>query len=203
MKSFAILLPALSAISCVFASVPTYAEPQLSGMTNQQQAALRQLGFKVAVPGYVPKGFHVAKVTIEPLISGRSRIGLPAYRITYRSAGGSCFEVNGVNGGVGDMWGEFKIPVTSKLLGPTTLYFSTRPGNLTGDRTPSSAMLRTPPHSLTTDWFPYPSSRSQFSPTVRLYRVSSASRPNNMPSCVTAISPQVAMQIVESLEWLP
>jgi hypothetical protein len=38
-------------------SAPATTIPQLPGMTKAQHAALNSLGTKVAVPGYIPKGF--------------------------------------------------------------------------------------------------------------------------------------------------
>lgn len=189
------------AIIAVPVILPAEAKPELTGMKNAQYAALKSLGMKMIAPGLVPEGFQVIGVTIEPLRKDRSAIGRPAYSIIYRSPSNVCFQISGKSGGVGDTWGEYKVPVTSKLLGPTELFFNSRPENRTGDLTPSPALLKKPQSFLKTAWFPYsPSSKAVYSLTSPLSGQSMLDRPGCAASSIT---PQEAMKTVNALEWLP
>lgn len=193
----------------IWTIVTTDARPQIFGMTSAQQIALKALGSKVVVPGYVPTGFRVVKVTTECPLKERTanpnkcRFG-PNYAIIYRSPQNACFAIEGASGGLGDVDGEYKVPVNSKLLGSTTLWidsFSPRKGSFSGYKTLSSAQLNQPQSRLITQWFyPFPSSGMNY------HLISYSSRPSegsNLSSgCRHGITPHQAILIFESLEWL-
>jgi hypothetical protein len=205
-----IIITATSALIPIFVTVPTVAKPQLNGMTNAQQETLKSLGIKVVVPSYAP-GFQVAKVMAQCPLK-RSRTGDchfgPRYGIIYHSPKNACFAIEGASGGRGDVDGEYKVPVTSKLFGATMLWFSTTfpPNGSSPDyRTPSLAQLQTLQFYLITSWM---SASPSSGPTYLLRsgaKVFSNSRDSDSytSGCKIGITPQEAVQIIKSLEWLP
>ena len=185
-KALENLIFATSIIVPLCATAPAVAEPQLPGMTNAQHSDLKALGIKVAVPGYIPRGFRVAKVTTQcpAIVKGNCRPG-PSYAIIFRSPAGTCFVIEGAAGGIGDVNLEQTVPVTSKLFGPTKI-------GLLNSRWPERSDPKT--DGLFTDWL----ARSAHSaPVYRLY--SSKGEP---AFCTSRIPLNEGVKIVESLKWL-
>jgi hypothetical protein len=226
-KKFWNIFAAVAAMAALsLKTVGAFANPQFNGLSAAQRARLKSLGMKVVIPNYVP-GFQVAGVlTSCPLNqpkTGMCRFG-PSYAIIYRSSKNICFVIEGASGGLGDVWGEYKVPVFSKLLRRTTLYFNTRPGNLASNLTPPPTLLQVP-QDLVTEWIPL-SSDSQgrlFEGNYRFYSGKDLSRRytkespstysdyagfgkdtvTNINACVTSLTPRQAISIVESLKLLP
>jgi hypothetical protein len=155
---------------------PSEVKSQLAGMTTAQYTTLKDLGMKVVVPGSVPQGFQVVRITTEPCAPSGCGRGKPGYTITYRSPSKVCFEIEGTSGGVGGPSLERAVPVTSKLFGATEVGFYRN-------------------NHLSSDWLTLSPSSG---PYYRLY-----SRGSNPSGCTTRITPKQAVQIVKSLKWLP
>ena len=165
---------------------PATTIPQLPGMTKAQHAALNSLGTKVAVPGYIPKGFQVVNVTTQ--CPGKTidhcRPG-PSYDIVFRSPAGTCFVVGGVSGGIGDGNLEQSVTVKSKLFGPIKI-------GLNNSRYPKRSDANIDP--ISTEWLTQ-SIRS--GPFYQFY----SGKPD--PSgCTGKVPFNEAVKIVESLKWL-
>jgi hypothetical protein len=163
-------------------------------LTVEQARSLKALGIKIAVPSYVPTGFRVASVTMEPCppnakrtATGVCRFG-PTYRILYRNPQRTCFEINAVGGGLGGPDPEFVFPVEIKLLGKTTLGFGKTPG----DGMPASAQQLATPQSHIWSW---PAGQSPY------YQISTV---ENKDGCGTnrSLTPLEAKKILQSLTWL-
>jgi hypothetical protein len=165
---------------------PATTIPQLPGMTKAQHAALNSLGTKVAVPGYIPKGFQVVNVTTQ--CPGKTidhcRPG-PSYDIVFRSQAGTCFVMGGVAGGIGDVNLEQSVTVKSKLFGPIKI-------GLNNSRYPKRSDANIDP--IFTEWLTQ-SIRS--GPFYQFY----SGKPD--PSgCTGKVPFNEAVKIVESLKWL-
>ncbi len=184
-----------------FTSAATAAEaPTLS---PQDQTALKALGIVIAVPTYVPTGYAVKKVEVEPCPAGSERslkgtCGFgPSYSIAYRNAVAkdSCFfAIEATGGGAGGLDGEFRTrPVSTRLLGDVGVLF----GELDGSaKVPSAAQLNSPQSNLQTDWKSDASGKSDM-----LYRV--VGHPvKPAPECKNTITPNEVIKIVQSLTWL-
>lgn len=185
-KPWESLIFASSILALLCVAVPAVAKPQLPGMTNAQQSDLKSLGIQVAVPGYIPRSFQVAKVTIQcpAKVKENCRPG-PSYAIIFRSPSGTCFAIEAVAGGIGDVNLEQTVPVTSKLFGPTEIGFL-------NSRWPERSDPNLDP--LFSDWL----ARSPRSgPVYRLY--SSKGEP---AYCTSRISLDEGVKIVTSLKWL-
>jgi hypothetical protein len=173
-------------------------------MTNTQLAALRASKMAVVLPGYVPSGFQVASVVVQPCRREDCRgLGEPGYLVVYRSPYKSCFAIRGTSGGIGDIDYEYEVPVETKLFGKTRLSFGS---NINLPRkAPTSVQLQAPHAILLTDWFPLPG-RGPFYSLIsgNGYTYDDSGNPpfKPTPGCVTSITPQEAIQIVQSLEWL-
>ena len=166
-------------------SIPAATISQLPGMTKAQYAALNSSGIKVAVPGYVPKGFRVVDVTICPSKTTNDCRPGPTYNIVFRSPAGTCFVVGGVSGGIGDGNLEQSVTVKSKLFGPIKI-------GLNNSRYPKRSDAYLDP--IFTEWLTQ-SLRS--GPFYQFY----SGKPD--PSgCTGKVPFNEAVKIVESLKWL-
>jgi len=186
-KALENLIFATSITASLCATAPAVAEPQLPGTTNAQHSDLKALGIKVAVPGYIPRGFHVAKVTTQcpARVKGNCRPG-PSYAIIFGSPAGTCFAIEGVAGGIGDVNLEQTVPVTSKLFVPT------KKVGLLNSRWPERSDPKI--DGLFTDWLAL---SAHSAPVYRFY--SSKGEP---AFCTSRIPLDEEVKIVESLKWL-
>jgi len=172
-----ILFATVSTLVHFLGSVPSEAKPQLNGMTDAQYATLKSLGMRIVIPSYVPQGFQVVGITTKPCSPGGCQRETPSYSITYRSPRKACFEIEGISRGMfGGPALERVVPATNKLFGSTEVGFY-------------------PNNHLSSDWMSLSPSSG---PHYRLY-----SRGETPRGCETRITPEEAVQIVESLEWLP
>jgi hypothetical protein len=159
--------------------------PQLPGMTKAQHAALNSSGIKVAVPGYIPKGFRVVDVTTCPSKRTNNCRPGPTYEIVFRSPVGTCFVIEGVSGGIGDGNLEQTVTVKSKLFGPIKI-------GLNNSRYPKRSDANIDP--IFTEWLTQ-SLRS--GPFYKFY-----SDKEEPAGCTSKVPFKEAVKIVESLKWL-
>ena len=159
--------------------------PQLPGMTKAQHAALNSSGIKVAVPGYIPKGFRVVDVTTCPSQRTNNCRSGPTYDIVFRSPAGTCFVIEGVSGGIGDGNLEKTVTVKSKLFGPIKI-------GLNNSRYPKRSDANIDP--IFTEWLTQ-SLRS--GPFYKFY-----SDKEEPAGCTGKVPFKEAVMIVESLKWL-
>lgn len=150
-----------------------------SGLTAAQIQRLNALRVKIAVPTYLPTGFRVNRVLIEPCPEGatRCRFG-PQYAITYQGPNHSCFAIEAVGGGIGGPDLASKLPVNSSVFGKNFLYYGSGTGN------PSPTMF--------SDWLRGPE---------LFYRFAGQGATNKLANC-NNISPQEAVRVTESLQYL-
>jgi len=158
---------------------------QLPGMTKAQYAALNSSGIKVAVPGYIPKGFRIVDVTLCPSKRTNDCRPGPTFDIVFRSPAGTCFVVGGVSGGIGDGNLEQTVTVYSKLFGPVKM-------GLNNSRYPKRSDANIDP--IFTEWLTQ-SLRS--GPFYHFY-----SGEPYPAGCTTKVPLNEAVKIVESLKWL-
>jgi hypothetical protein len=166
-------------------SVPATTISQLPGLTKAQYAALNSSGIKVAVPGYIPKGFRVVDVTTCPSKRTNDCRSGPTYNIVFRSPEGSCFVIEGVSGGIGDGNLEQTVTAKSKLFGPIKI-------GLNNSRYPKRSDANIDP--IYTEWLTQ-SLRS--GPFYQFY-----SDKEEPTGCTSKVPFNEAVKIVESLKWL-
>lgn len=183
------------------------AVPQPSLLTVQQQARLKALGIKIAVPGYVPSGFKVVKVETQPCPvniprskTGTCRFG-PGYGIVYRhQQQNACFAIEETGGGIGGPAYNYGFPVATKLFGQTSIQFGQHSNK--APRRPTQQQLALPQQNLFMDW-------GGAGPFYRLigadfvrstYYGERWNRP--VTQCRKDITPKEAEKIVRSLTWL-
>jgi hypothetical protein len=183
----------LGAMAMGFGNWSAAANP-IAQLTPEQSRSLKALGIKIAVPNYVPPGFSVASIKMEPCpanakrtATGVCRFG-PTYRILYRNTQRTCFAIDEVGGGLGGPDAEFVLPVEVKLLGKTTLGFGKTPG----DGKPASAKQLASPQPHIWSW---PAGKSPY------YQISTV---ENREGCGANLSltPSEVKKILQSLTWL-
>ena len=188
----------------VIAFTPSATAAEAPPLSAQDQTALKALGIAIAVPTYVPTGYAVRKVEVEPCPEGSERspkgtcrMG-PGYSIAYRNAVAkdSCFfAIEAKGGGAGGPDGEFVRPVSTPLLGDVRVLFG-RFDRSASAKVPSAAQLNSPQPNLQTDWESDAGGESDM-----LYRVVGHSvKP--APECQNTITPNEVTKIVQSLTWL-
>lgn len=148
------------------------AKPPTGMLNSAQISKLKKLGIKIAVPTYIPSGFRVANVRTDNSNSG------PEYTILYRNANNSCFAIESVHGGVGDVDAEFNLPINSPVFGKSNLFYDKQDGGKN--------------RSLMVAWM---EKNGQF------YRLAGLGA-MNWPSNCRNIAPQQAVRITESLQYL-
>ena len=167
-------------------TAPTTTISQLPGMTKPQLAALNALGVKVAVPGYIPKGFLVVNVTTQcPGGTLKTCRQGPTYEIVFRSPAGTCFVIYGTSEGIGDGNLQQTVTVNSKLFGPIKM-------GLNNSRLskPSDANI----DPIFTEW---PTQSPHSGPFYHFY-----SGEPYPAGCTSKVPFNEAVEIVESLKWL-
>lgn len=180
------------------AFIPPATSAEAPTLSTKDQIALKALGIKIAVPTYVPTGYTVKKVEVEPCPKGSSCRSGPKYSIAYRNAVAkdSCFfAIEATGGGVGGPSGEFRTqPVSTRLLGNVAVSFGDPNSN--SAKVPSAAQLNSPQPSLQSDWKKENSGKSD-----QLYRVI-GHRLKPAPECKNTITPNEVIKIMQSLTWL-
>ncbi|WNZ45787.1 hypothetical protein Q2T42_28765 [Leptolyngbya boryana CZ1] len=175
---------------------------QIGGLSPSQQASLKSLGIEIAVPSAIPAGYTVIKVDTEPCPEnasrsekGTCRFG-PQYGIVYRNAEqNSCFAIEATGGGVGGVPREYAAKVKTELLGETSLLFGQENGEF---KTPSAEQLDSPQPNLLTDWAGVgPFYRISGGDTAR-----DAYYKGGSPLCQNTITPNQAIEIMQSITWL-
>jgi len=177
MKIKNLVMPvAIACLSSLAINVTTQqsvaAKPPTGMLNSAQISKLKKLRIKIAVPTYIPSGFRVANVRTDNSNSG------PEYTILYRNANNSCFAIESVHGGVGDIDAEFNLPINSPLFGKSTLFYEKQDGGKN--------------RSLMVAWM---EKNDQF------YRLAGLGA-MNWPSTCRNIVPQQAVRITESLQYL-
>ncbi|NJK74626.1 MAG: hypothetical protein HC849_11615 [Oscillatoriales cyanobacterium RU_3_3] len=159
-----------------------------SQLSQTQIDRLKSLETKVAVPTYVPAGFQVAGLQIQPCPSGVRRF-CPNYVIIYRNSNNSCFAIESTGGGIGDMPSdnlEKSYPVNNSILGKSAVLKYRKNPQRSGP-------------TLTGNW-------SGQGPFYRFTGAGSRFFLNNVStelSNCSDISPQEAVRVWESLRYLP
>lgn len=156
------------------------AAPESQGrLTPVQIQKLNLLGLRIAAPTYVPTGFWVSSVEIKP---GRAP-GRPGYTISYRDPDNACFAINSGRGGLGgpSLEGYQTLPINSALLGRGTMYYA-RSVNSSKDAPP--ALFSLPIEARDGRWYAFQGAGSR-----------------EMSGCKN-ISPQEAVRVIESLQYL-
>jgi hypothetical protein len=205
------------------ASSPTQANAtspvaEASMLTIEDQTALKALGIAIVVPTDVPPGYTVSQVKLEPCPadSPRSAEGVcrfgPGYGIVYRNATtDSCFAIEATGGGVGGGYGEYRLPFSTSLFGDGAVEFSER--RASGERpdslgkTPSAEQIDSPQAAISTDWQSKDGGTS--GPFYRLagadgIRTAYLGERDGQPAtqCQNTITPNAAIKITQSLNWL-
>jgi len=178
---------------------------QKFNLTSAQESSLLSLGIKIAVPSYIPTGFVVSEVKVEPCPSEAKRTAQntcrfgPQYGIIYRNDHNFCFAIEATGGGIGSVAYEYSFPVATTLFGEVYLQF----GEFLGEtKNPSEQQLNSSQNNLLMSW-------GGESPFYRLIGADfirssySRGRESNLVSqCENNITPAEATKIVQSLEWL-
>ena len=183
---------AVFGVSYIFFLDPVNA--QKSDLTYGQISSLLSFGIKIAVPSYIPPGFFVSEVKIEPCpteakktAQNTCRFG-PEYGIIYRNADNICFAIEATGGGIGGVDYEYSFPVETALFGEVYIQF----GEFLGEaKKPSEQQLKSPQNNLIMDWV-------GGGPFYRLQE----GRNHAVSECQNGITPAEVTKIVQSLDWL-
>lgn len=171
---------------------------QKSDLTSGQISSLLSLGIKIAVPSYIPPGFVVSEVKIEPCpleakrtVKNTCRFG-PQYGIIYQNADNVCFAIQATGGGIGGVDYEYSFPVETALFGEVYLQF----GEFLGEvKKPSEQQLQSPQRNLFMNW-------GGDAPFYRLIGADFIRLSHPVSDCKNDITPAEATKIVKSLQWL-
>lgn len=185
------------------AFIPSVTAAEAPPLSTQDQAALKALGIAIAVPTYVPTGYAVKKVEVEPCPEGseRSPKGTcwfgPTYSIAYRNAvpKDSCFfAIEATGGGLGGPDWEYRTPpVPTRLLGDVAVSF----GNPNKSaKVPSAEQFDSPQPDLHSEWGSEDGGVSGPFYSVR------GSHWKPAPECLNTITPNEVIKIMQSLTWL-
>ena len=153
-------------------------------LTRSQIQLLKALGLRIATPSYIPPGFRLEVVQAElahSLPSGQATYKLIYQKYDVNSGKTLCFAIEATNGGIGGLPpGKKSYPVNSPALGESTLEYG-----LYGDAANPT---------LLGNWLG--TEQGPFYRFVGANLASALSRCNN-------ISPQEAVRVFESLQYLP
>jgi hypothetical protein len=174
-----------------------------SKLTEKQKSILKSLGIAIAVPSYIPKGFRVSDIQIDPCPrdarrepNGVCRFG-PSYTIIYRNFQNNCFEVNAIGGGLGGPDGKYSRKVISKILGEVDLNI-----DMASDRPSqpiSKAMGKSPQNNMWT----FPAGKAPFYQVATLEGKKIRDGKSTLCSSRAFMTPDELTKIVQSLDWLP
>ncbi|MDJ0557233.1 MAG: hypothetical protein QNJ68_22865 [Microcoleaceae cyanobacterium MO_207.B10] len=178
---------------------------QKSDLTSSQKSSLLSLGIKIVIPSYIPSGFVVTDVKVEPCrpetkrtAKNTCRFG-PKYGIIYRNDDNVCFAIEAVGGGIGGVDYEYSFLVETVLFGEVYLKF----GEFLGEvKSPSEQQLNSPQNNLFMNW----------GGDAAFYRLIGADfirsvyygerKSNPVSECQNDITPAEAVKIIQSLDWL-
>ena len=177
---------------------------EISGkLTAQQKSLLKSLGITIAIPSYVPQGFWVSDVQTSPCpaqmrrgVNGVCRFG-PSYTVIYRNAQNSCFEVNGIGGGIGGPDGKYSRKVDSKILGEVDLNI-----DIATDR-PSQPISKEMGKSPQNKMWTFPAGKSPFYQVATLEGKKMRDGKSILCNSKAFMTPDELTKIVQSLDWLP
>ena len=113
-------------LAVLFGVLPALAASAPVQLPPRAVALFRSLGVRIALPHYVPQGYHVAQYGVQRPPPGRaSGIGTPEYFVLYRRGIDECFVFESGNGGLGgpDVSMYRKIIVRSAFLGNPPLEY--------------------------------------------------------------------------------
>ncbi len=171
-------------------------------LTTDQAQDLRSLGIKIAVPGDIPAGFNVVKVTTVPCLphAHRDKKGVctdssPEYTILYRNSQRTCFAIQEHGGGVGGADAEYIFPVKTKLFGEVSLEFGSIPG---GGQRPTPEQLKMVQSDIGNFPADEPSSEPPYGPYYQVSTVENTSDCGKNES----LTPLDIQAILQSLTWL-
>lgn len=198
-----IIVVVMMFVLSMIAFIPYATAAEAPTLSTQNQTALKALGIAIAVPTYVPTGYAVRKVEVEPCPTGSSRspkgtcrMG-PGYSIAYRNAvaKNSCFfAIEATGGGLGGPEWEYRTsPVPTRLFGDVAVSF----GNPNKSaQVPSATQLNLPQPDLHSEWGSEDGGNS--GPFYRV--IGSHWKP--APECENTITPNEVIKIMQSLTWL-
>lgn len=176
---------AATAFSTILGVVfPILANPP-GNLNDSQVQSLQTLEIPVAVPRYIPEGFNLSKLTVQPSTSRR-----PSYEILYRNSQNHCFYVSGFVGGIGGPEAEYIYPVTTPLFGETTINIGAVYGE-PYDQSPSPELLNSPQSQI---W-----SFSTKNPVI--YGIGTEERREECRQNRT-LTPLEMEKVLQSLTWL-
>jgi len=135
-------------------NTPAASETSSGGLSEQQQASLKELGIPILVPASVPDGFQVSQIDSNSCRTDPKPDGCgdsPRYSIVYKNAQSSCLIVNALGSGVGGADSEFTFQVDTPLLGKVDIGFGQLPG---AGKPPTNEQLTVPQSGLSS--FPAP-----------------------------------------------
>lgn len=182
-----------------------FANAQKSDLTPSHISSLLSLGIKIAIPSYVPPGFTVTEVKIEPCppeaprtTNNTCRFG-PQYGIIYQNTDNACFAIEGTGGGIGGVAYEYVFPVETALFGEVYIQF----GEFLGEaKKPSEQQLKYAQNNLFMDW----EGDGPFYRFIGADFIRSTyygeKKSHLVSECKNDITPAEATKIVQSLEWL-
>lgn len=140
----------LSSLWLLLMAMPAWSQVQSQSFSNAQLSALKSVNKTILVPSYLPDGFTLNKVEVDPCKSGIEKDGC-GYHLIYRDPDNICLVVYAVSGGLGGADSDFATTVTTKLFGEVTIEFGNQPG---GAAKPSQDQMNQPQPNL--DNFPAP-----------------------------------------------
>ncbi|QFZ91766.2 hypothetical protein [Synechococcus elongatus] len=164
-------------------------------LTPSQQQQLKSLGIPVIVPGKVPAGFQVKKISVDPCPPNAPREGQgvcrfgPDYEILYHNSKGNCFTMVAVGGGVGGVDQAYGYEVDVPLFRDRVMLWFGDLNTNSRYRVPTAQQRQQPQASLRSDWV----GKGPF------YGVSYVQKD---PQCRRGITPSQAEQILRSLQFL-
>jgi len=132
-------------------AMPAWSQVQSQNFSNAQLSALKSVNRPILVPSYLPDGFTLNKVEVNPCKAGIQRDDCGGYTLIYRDPDNICLVVSAVGGGLGGADSDFETTVTTKLFGEVTIEFGNQPG---GAAKPSQDQMNQPQPNL--DNFPAP-----------------------------------------------
>lgn len=173
-----------------------------NGLNERQIATLKSLGIAIAVPSYIPKGFHVSDVQITPCpadakkdTNGVCRFE-PSYTIVYRNLKNNCFEVNAIGGGIGGPDGKYSRKVNSQILGEIDLNIDVSRGQ--SSQPISESLGKSPQANMWT----FPAGNSPYYQVATIEGKRFQNDKSTFCSYKAYMTPDELTKIVQSLEWL-
>ncbi|PZV10585.1 MAG: hypothetical protein DCF20_21115 [Pseudanabaena sp.] len=173
------------------------------GLNSSQKYSLKELGFPIVVPTFLPDNFKVTKVNANLCANSSNQRGScregSNYTIIYQNPQNVCLLVNAVGGGVGGGAGEFEFNARSPLFGEMTVLFGKPSGS---NQTPSSEKMNAPQTNI----YSFPTTLKNSPGRSHLYNVvigdSTFYQQTYGCSPNTSITPLEFVKVLESLSLL-